>query len=455
MDIPYLVKKLKLRLHLFWSKMYYENPEDDPSILTRRPKKGMLISLRNEEYASYMMSHDTSEIQQRGEEPRIPLGVLSCVKENERFNSKEREETNKENQEFTQNLQGTLAILRNIVDYGAEEDENNVSREMFDEEGLVIEDQENKMETDDISNNDKSRNNKRKKEMNESEDGKEEEDEEEEDEEKKDEEEEDKEEEEEEEREEEDYDENKENIVPLNEILGQSSMLDKSDDRTGRKEREQGQEIRGRRHRLRDIIFLRMGILKEESSRERSSRGRNSRMTLDSNPLVSTEEARKKDRPPILTAMDIPGIIESHSNKNAENDRRGTSAPTRGSHGTIREYRINVLKEKSRDKMASMISTRAPTFGFFRNLEPSIRFPSENPEIFKTVINDVSLNAALIANGNRRQSLDVDKSKLDAGLTNLNHYERLDQNQEITRQLREKRRFSTGTDLTDIIGSYQ
>ncbi|EIF47568.1 hypothetical protein AWRI1499_2535 [Brettanomyces bruxellensis AWRI1499] len=178
-------------------------------------------------------------------------------------------------------------------------------------------------------------------------------------------------------------------------------------------------------------------------------------MTLDSNPLVSTEEARKKDRLPILTAMDIPGIIESHSNKNAENDRRGTSAPTRGSHGTIREYRINVLKEKSRDKMASMISIRAPTFGFFRNLEPSIRFPSENPEIFKTVINDVSLNAALIANGNRRQSVDVDKSKLDAGLINLNHYERLDQNQEITRQLREKRRFSTGTDLTDIIGSYQ
>lgn len=430
MDIPYLVKKLKLRLHLFWSKMYYENPEDDPSILTRRPKKGMLISLRNEEYASYMMSHDTSEIQQRGEEPRIPLGVLSCVKENERFNSKEREETNKENQEFTQNLQGTLAILRNIVDYGAEEDENNVSREMLDEEGLVIEDQENKMETDDISNKDKGENNERKQEMNERENGKEEGD-------------------------EEDYDENKENIVPLNEILGRSSMLDKSDDRMGREEREQGQEIRGRRHRLRDIIFLRMGILKEESSRERSSRGRNSRMTLDSNPLVSTEEARKKDRLPILTAMDIPGIIESHSNKNAENDRRGTSAPTRGSHGTIREYRINVLKEKSRDKMASMISTRAPTFGFFRNLEPSIRFPSENPEIFKTVINDVSLNAALIANGNRRQSLDVDKSKLDAGLTNLNHYERLDQNQEITRQLREKRRFSTGTDLTDIIGSYQ
>ncbi|KAF6008741.1 hypothetical protein HII12_003969 [Brettanomyces bruxellensis] len=430
MDIPYLVKKLKLRLHLFWSKMYYENPEDDPSILTRRPKKGMLISLRNEEYASYMMSHDTSEIQQRGEEPRIPLGVLSCVKENERFNSKEREETNKENQEFTQNLQGTLAILRNIVDYGAEEEENNVSREMFDEEGLVIEDQENKMETDDISNKDKGENNERKQEMNERENGKEEGD-------------------------EEDYDENKENIVPLNEILGRSSMLDKSDDRMGREEREQGQEIRGRRHRLRDIIFLRMGILKEESSRERSSRGRNSRMTLDSNPLVSTEEARKKDRLPILTAMDIPGIIESHSNKNAENDRRGTSAPTRGSHGTIREYRINVLKEKSRDKMASMISTRAPTFGFFRNLEPSIRFPSENPEIFKTVINDVSLNAALIANGNRRQSLDVDKSKLDAGLTNLNHYERLDQNQEITRQLREKRRFSTGTDLTDIIGSYQ
>ena len=430
MDIPYLVKKLKLRLHLFWSKMYYENPEDDPSILTRRPKKGMLISLRNEEYASYMMSHDTSEIQQRGEEPRIPLGVLSCVKENERFNSKEREETNKENQEFTQNLQGTLAILRNIVDYGAEEEENNVSREMFDEEGLVIEDQENKMETDDISNKDKGENNERKQEMNERENGKEEGD-------------------------EEDYDENKENIVPLNEILGRSSMLDKSDDRMGREEREQGQEIRGRRHRLRDIIFLRMGILKEESSRERSSRGRNSRMTLDSNPLVSTEEARKKDRLPILTAMDIPGIIESHSNKNAENEGRGTSAPTRESHGTIREYRINVLKEKSRDKMASMISTRAPTFGFFRNLEPSIRFPSENPEIFKTVINDVSLNAALIANGNRRQSLDVDKSKLDAGLTNLNHYERLDQNQEITRQLREKRRFSTGTDLTDIIGSYQ
>ncbi|VUG20298.1 DEBR0S7_00716g1_1 [Brettanomyces bruxellensis] len=439
MDIPYLVKKLKLRLHLFWSKMYYENPEDDPSILTRRPKKGMLISLRNEEYASYMMSHDTSEIQQRGEEPRIPLGVLSCVKENERFNSKEREETNKENQEFTQNLQGTLAILRNIVDYGVEEEENNVSREMFDEEGLVIEDQENKMETDDISNKDKGENNKRKQEMNERENGKVEGDEEEE----------------EDEGDAEDYDENKENIVPLNEILGRSSMLDKSDDRMGREEREQGQEIRGRRHRLRDIIFLRMGILKEESSRERSSRGRNSRMTLDSNPLVSTEEARKKDRLPILTAMDIPGIIESHSNKNAENDRRGTSAPTRGSHGTIREYRINVLKEKSRDKMASMISTRAPTFGFFRNLEPSIRFPSENPEIFKTVINDVSLNAALIANGNRRQSLDVDKSKLDAGLTNLNHYERLDQNQEITRQLREKRRFSTGTDLTDIIGSYQ
>ncbi len=438
MDIPYLVKKLKLRLHLFWSKMYYENPEDDPSILTRRPKKGMLISLRNEEYASYMMSHDTSEIQQRGEEPRIPLGVLSCVKENERFNSKEREETNKENQEFTQNLQGTLAILRNIVDYGAEEDENNVSREMLDEEGLVIEDQENKMETDDISNKDKGENNERKQEMNERENGKEEGDEEEE-----------------EEGEEEDYDENKENIVPLNEILGRSSMLDKSDDRMGREEKEQGQEIRGRRHRLRDIIFLRMGILKEESSRERSSRGRNSRMTLDSNPLVSTEEARKKDRLPILTAMDIPGIIESHSNKNAENEGRGTSAPTRESHGTIREYRINVLKEKSRDKMASMISTRAPTFGFFRNLEPSIRFPSENPEIFKTVINDVSLNAALIANGNRRQSLDVDKSKLDAGLTNLNHYERLDQNQEITRQLREKRRFSTGTDLTDIIGSYQ
>ena len=438
MDIPYLVKKLKLRLHLFWSKMYYENPEDDPSILTRRPKKGMLISLRNEEYASYMMSYDTSEIQQRGEEPRVPLGVLSCVKENKRFNSKGLEETYKENQEFTQNLQGTLAILRNIVDYGAEEDENNVSREMLDEEGLVIEDQENKMETDDISNKDKGENNEKKQEMNERENGKEEGDEEEE-----------------EEGEEEDYDENKENIVPLNEILGRSSMLDKSDDRMGREEKEQGQEIRGRRHRLRDIIFLRMGILKEESSRERSSRGRNSRMTLDSNPLVSTEEARKKDRLPILTAMDIPGIIESHSNKNAENEGRGTSAPTRGSHGTIREYRINVLKEKSRDKMASMISTRAPTFGFFRNLEPSIRFPSENPEIFKTVINDVSLNAALIANGNRRQSLDVDKSKLDAGLTNLNHYERLDQNQEITRQLREKRRFSTGTDLTDIIGSYQ
>ncbi|KAF6009496.1 hypothetical protein HII13_003575 [Brettanomyces bruxellensis] len=438
MDIPYLVKKLKLRLHLFWSKMYYENPEDDPSILTRRPKKGMLISLRNEEYASYMMSYDTSEIQQRGEEPRVPLGVLSCVKENKRFNSKGLEETYKENQEFTQNLQGTLAILRNIVDYGAEEDENNVSREMLDEEGLVIEDQENKMETDDISNKDKGENNEKKQEMNERENGKEEGDEEEE-----------------EEGEEEDYDENKENIVPLNEILGRSSMLDKSDDRMGREEKEQGQEIRGRRHRLRDIIFLRMGILKEESSRERSSRGRNSRMTLDSNPLVSTEEARKKDRLPILTAMDIPGIIESHSNKNAENEGRGTSAPTRESHGTIREYRINVLKEKSRDKMASMISTRAPTFGFFRNLEPSIRFPSENPEIFKTVINDVSLNAALIANGNRRQSLDVDKSKLDAGLTNLNHYERLDQNQEITRQLREKRRFSTGTDLTDIIGSYQ
>ncbi len=447
MDIPYLVKKLKLRLHLFWSKMYYENPEDDPSILTRRPKKGMLISLRNEEYASYMMSHDTSEIQQRGEESRVPLGVLSCVKENERFNSKEREKTNKENQEFTQNLQGTLAILRNIVDYGAEEDETNLGREMFDEEGFVIEDQENKLETNDILNKDKNGNNERKKGMNEREDGKEEGDEEDEKDEK------DKEDKEEEE--EEDYDENKENIVPLNEILGQSSMLDKSDDRIGREEREQGQEIRGRRHRFRDLIFLRMGILKEESSQERSSRGRNSRMTLDSNPLVSTEEARKKDRLPILTAMDIPGIIESHSNKNAENERRGTSAPTRGTHGTIREYRINVLKEKSRDKMASMISTRAPTFGFFRNLEPSIRFPSENPEIFKTVINDVSLNAALIANGNRGQSLDVDKSKLDAGLTNLNHYERLDQNQEITRQLREKRRFSTGTDLTDIIGSYQ
>ncbi len=447
MDIPYLVKKLKLRLHLFWSKMYYENPEDDPSILTRRPKKGLLISLRNEEYASYMMSHDTSEIQQRGEESRVPLGVLSCVKENERFNSKEGEETNKENQEFTQNLQGTLAILRNIVDYGAKEDENNLGREMFDEEGFVIEDQENKMETNDILNKDKNENNEREKGMNEREDGKEEGDEEDE----KDEEDEG----EEGEEEEEDYDENKENIVPLNEILGQSSMLDKSDDRIGREEREHGQEIRGRRHRLRDIIFLRMGILKEESSQGRSSRGRNSRMTLDSDPLVSTEEARKKDRLPILTAMDIPGIIESHSNKNAENEGRGTSAPTRGSHGTIREYRINVLKENSRDKMASMISTRAPTFGFFRNLEPSIRFPSENPEIFKTVINDVSLNAALIANGNRRQSLDVDKSKLDAGLTNLNHYERLDQNQEITRQLREKRRFSTGTDLTDIIGSYQ
>ncbi|KAF6014076.1 hypothetical protein HII12_001401 [Brettanomyces bruxellensis] len=90
-----------------------------------------------------------------------------------------------------------------------------------------------------------------------------------------------------------------------------------------------------------------------------------------------------------------------------------------------------------------------PKFGAINKIS------SENPEIFKTVINDVSLNAALIANGNRRQSLDVDKSKLDAGLTNLNHYERLDQNQEITRQLREKRRFSTGTDLTDIIGSYQ
>ncbi|KAF6014077.1 hypothetical protein HII12_001402 [Brettanomyces bruxellensis] len=140
---------------------------------------------------------------------------------------------------------------------------------MFDEEGLVIEDQENKMETDDISNKDKGENNERKQEMNERENGKEEGD-------------------------EEDYDENKENIVPLNEILGRSSMLDKSDDRMGREEREQGQEIRGRRHRLRDIIFLRMGILKEESSRERSSRGRNSRMTLDSNPLVSTEEARKK-----------------------------------------------------------------------------------------------------------------------------------------------------------------
>ena len=433
MDFSYLVKKLKLRLHLLWSKIYFENPEDDPTILTRRPKKGMLISLRNEEYASYMMSHDSNELQRKEKEPRVPLAVLSCVKENELRDSRYSYDIDARNRN-TQNLEGTLAVLRNIVDYGVDEGDYSFSRDNFDKDAFVLDDNQERMSK--TKNKDKSQ-----------EDSSEEEREEEENREKK------------EEKEQERKDtgnkenkENKENIVPLNEIIDQSSVTGEATNKI--MVQEQRNDVRGRRHRLRDIIFLRLGILKEDSSHGQASRERASRMTLDSNPLMSTDEIRGKNGPPILTAMDIPGVIRSHSNDELQGARRVSSAPTRGSHATIREYRIDVLKEKSRDKMASLISSRAPTFGFLRNLDRSLRFPSQNPEIFKTVINDVSLNAALIANGNGGQNLKVDKSNLDAGLTNLNHYERLDQNND-TPWLVKKRRFSTGTDLTDIIGSYQ
>ncbi|VEU21813.1 DEKNAAC102251 [Brettanomyces naardenensis] len=164
-----------------------------------------------------------------------------------------------------------------------------------------------------------------------------------------------------------------------------------------------------------------------------------SRMTLNSDPLddgIIYAEELPKEEMHVMSAMEIPGLIESHGETGLEKEI---------------SLRLHVVREQSLGRISSFIST-LPTVG--RYLEGAISVPSRNPDFFKTVINDVSLNAALIANG--KEEKEVDRGRLNADLTKMNDYERLVRRQEVVlRRVRGRNNGVNVSDIEDIIGSYE
>lgn len=57
-DFDLLVKKLKLKQSIWWTRLWYGDPDDQPRIMARRPGRSVLISLRTDEYLAYQRTGD-------------------------------------------------------------------------------------------------------------------------------------------------------------------------------------------------------------------------------------------------------------------------------------------------------------------------------------------------------------------------------------------------------------
>lgn len=269
MDIELAIKKAKLRFHLWWEHLRYEDPDEDPTILTRRPKNAPLISLRNEEYAEYVIKENEVANNEK-ELMREPLKDITA----EEYDDDD-EELEEEKKEEDVTIGDTVRALLHILDYG----DGKPMREI---EAVAINEQV----------------------------------------------------------------EDKENMNPA---------------------------------RRKHLSWLRRSLTMHISSQRPTSR-----MTLDSKPLQSVKEIftvpiREEREVGMLSAMEIPELILSHSKIESMN------------------YKIDALK----DKISNALSTTAPSFGFWANTRASTRFPISKRNQIKSSMNEISMEAAMIASGNK------------------------------------------------------